>query len=188
MARPKEFDVDRALDAALEVFREHGFDGASSGMLADAMKIGRQSIYDTFGDKWQLYLSALRRYVDTEITAHAKALRSETRALDGIKAALRRVVQEAHQGCLGINSVCEFGSRQPEVNDINAAADHSLRQVFVACVREAQLAGDLLSELDPNSVVDFLVACITGIRVAARGGAQRAQLEVMERLAIRALR
>ena len=52
MARNKEFDRDDALDAAIGVFREHGFEGTSTDMLVRAMKIGRQSLYYTFGDKW----------------------------------------------------------------------------------------------------------------------------------------
>ena len=62
MARIKEFDRDKALDAAVGVFREHGFEGTSTEMLVRAMKIGRQSLYDTFGDKWRLYRTAVRRY------------------------------------------------------------------------------------------------------------------------------
>ncbi len=58
MARPKEFDSDKALNTAIGVFSEHGFEGTSAGMLTDAMKIGRQSLYDTFGDKWQLYCAS----------------------------------------------------------------------------------------------------------------------------------
>jgi TetR/AcrR family transcriptional repressor of nem operon len=61
MARPREFDTDAALDGAIGVFREHGFEGSSAQMLVDAMGIGRQSLYATFGDKWQLYRSAERR-------------------------------------------------------------------------------------------------------------------------------
>lgn len=75
MARPKEFDLQEALDAAVSVFREHGFAGSSATMLIQAMRIGRQSAYDTFGDKWQLYLASVRRYVSAEVGAHSAALR-----------------------------------------------------------------------------------------------------------------
>ena len=51
MARPREFDTDSALDGAIAVFREHGFEGTSAQMLVDAMGIGRQSLYTAFGDK-----------------------------------------------------------------------------------------------------------------------------------------
>ena len=64
MARTKEFDKELALNAAIRVFREHGFDGTSTDMLVREMKIGRQSLYDTFGDKWKLYCLAVERYSD----------------------------------------------------------------------------------------------------------------------------
>ena len=92
MARPREFDAEQALDAAIWVFREHGYEGSSAQMLVDAMGIGRQSLYAAFGDKWQLYCSAARRYGMGECAAHFDALRSGARAIDGIHAMLRRVV------------------------------------------------------------------------------------------------
>src|SRR6266403_1816135 len=86
VARPKEFVEEQALDAAIDVFREHGFDGTSAEMLVRALGIGRQSLYDTFGDKWQIYLSSVRRYVGAETRAHVLALRSGPQAIDGIGA------------------------------------------------------------------------------------------------------
>src|SRR5580700_7979484 len=61
MARPKAFVEEQALDAAIDVFREHGFEGTSAELLVRALRIGRQSLYDTFGDKWQIYLASVRR-------------------------------------------------------------------------------------------------------------------------------
>src|SRR5260370_35602756 len=61
MARPREFDTDSALDGAIAVFREHGFEGSSAQMLVDAMGIGRQSLYAAFGDTWRPHCSAARR-------------------------------------------------------------------------------------------------------------------------------
>src|SRR3569623_2463758 len=101
MARPKLFDSEQALDAAIGVFREHGFEGTSADMLVNAMKIGRQSLYDTFGDKWQLYLTAVRRYAENETRAHLEALKSKPRAIAGIKAMVDRVVAAAGHACLG---------------------------------------------------------------------------------------
>ena len=67
MARHKEFDRDTALHAAIGVFSEHGYEGTSTGELLTAMKISRQSMYDSFGDKRHLYLEAFRRYVADSI-------------------------------------------------------------------------------------------------------------------------
>lgn len=188
MARTKDFDETKALDAAMSVFREHGFEGSSARMLVESMEIGRQSLYDTYGDKWQLYLAALRRYATTETEAHLAALQSGPRAIDGIDALLERVVRLAALPCLGVGSVCEFGTRSGDISAINAGADQTLRLALVKRVREAQADGDIEVTLEADDVVDFLVGSITGIRVAARGGGTRSQLKGMVQMTMRALR
>ncbi|CAN7733837.1 TetR/AcrR family transcriptional regulator [Neorhizobium sp. LjRoot104] len=187
MARIKEFDRDKALESAIGVFREHGFDGTSTEMLVKAMKIGRQSLYDTFGDKWELYRLAVERYASAETEAHIRNLRSNGRAIDGISAMMDRVVAEADQACLGVNSICEFGQSRPDLTEVHLAADHRLRQAATDCVRQAQDAGDLERSMAADAVIDFLIASIAGIRIAARGGARPEALQSLAGLALRAL-
>src|SRR6185312_618893 len=188
MARPREFDADTALDGASGVFREHGFEGASAEMLAKAVGIGRQSLYDTVGDKWQLYRSAVRRYGMGECSAHFEALRSGVRAIDGIDAMLRRVVETANQPCLGVGSICEFGVSRPDLAEVRASLAKTLRDAIAARVRDAQRDSDVASNLDPESASEFLIANIAGIRVAGRGGANRAALTGLADIALKALR
>jgi AcrR family transcriptional regulator len=188
MARPREFDADAALDGAIGVFREHGFEGTSAQMLVDAMGIGRQSLYATFGDKWQLYCSAVRRYGMGECAAHFEALRSGVRAIDGIGAMLRRVVETADQPCLGTGSICEFGAARADLTDINAPLAKALRAAIVGRIRDAQREGDVAAGLDPEVIAEFLIANIAGIRVAGRGGADRTILTGLHHIALRALR
>jgi TetR/AcrR family transcriptional repressor of nem operon len=188
MARPKEFDREQALDAVIGVFREHGFEGTSTEVLVRAAGIGRQSLYDTFGDKWQLYCSSLRRYIAAETHAHAAALQSGARAIDGIIAMLDRVVADADRACLGVNSICEFGRTRKELKEIHDAAGRTLRAAIAGRIREAQAEGDAARNLDPDEGAEFLIASIAGIRIAARGGARAGQLRALARLALRALR
>jgi AcrR family transcriptional regulator len=187
MARPKEFDRDSALDAAIGVFREHGFEGASAAMLTDAMKIGRQSLYDTFGDKWRLYCTAMQRYGDAEGEKHLATLRGPERAIDGLKAMIDRVVAEARTPCLGIGAICEFGQGQPDLSKIQCAAGQVLQAAVARRVREAQGQHDVAADLDANDVAAFIIASFAGIRIAARGGAPGARLRALGRLALRAL-
>src|SRR5258708_11432139 len=131
MARPKAFDEEQALDAAINVFREHGFEGTSAEMLVRALKIGRQSLYDTFGDKWKIYLASVRRYVTAETRAHLLALRSGPDAIDGIRAMIDRVVADAGQSCLGVNSISRFGRSRPELADLHDAAARAISAAVV---------------------------------------------------------
>jgi TetR/AcrR family transcriptional repressor of nem operon len=187
MARPKAFDEEQALDAAIGVFCEHGFEGTSAEMLIRAMGIGRQSMYDTFGDKWQLYHSSVRRYVAAEAQAHLAALRSKPRAIESIRAMIDRVVADADRACLGVNSICEFGRTKPEVAKIHDAAGRVIRDAIVMRVRDAQSEGDVASELDPEEVAGFLSASFDGIRIAARNAANTQQLRALGQFALRAL-
>ena len=188
MARPREFDAEQALDAAISMFREHGYEGSSAQMLVDAMGIGRQSLYAAFGDKWQLYRSGVRRYGMGECAAHFDAIRGGVRAIDGIEAMLRRVVETADQPCLGVSSIYEFGVSRPDLTEINALLATSLRAVIAGRIHDAQREGDVAAGLDPDAIADFLIANIAGTRVAGRGGADRATLNSLVDLALRALR
>lgn len=188
MARHKEFDRDMVIDAAIAVFREHGFEGTSTGMLVGGMGIGRQSLYDTFGDKWQLYQAAVQRYSTAETLEHADALKRGPRAVDGIRAMLDRVVERAAEACLGVSAICEFGRSKPELAKIQDASARGLRANISKVVRAAQAEGSISGAGDPGEIADFLVACIAGIRIAARGGAGREALNSLVRHAMRALR
>lgn len=187
MARPKEFDRDEALEAAIGVFREHGFAGTSAGMLTDAMKIGRQSLYDTFGDKWHLYCSAVERYAAAETRAHLEALRSGSTAIENLRRMIARVVAEARKPCLGVSSISEFGNACEDLTKTRNAAGRALRKVVVAKVRQAQTDGDVAPGLDPKHAAGFLLASVAAIRLAARGGASDTELRALGRLALKAL-
>jgi len=188
MARPKEFDIDVALDAAVEVFREHGFAGTSAQMLTSAMHIGKQSLYDTFGGKWQLYCSALEKYGTCETAAHIERLQDSPRAIEGIEQMLERVVQDARRPCLGVSSINEFSDHEEELIRIRKPAGRALRTALLHNICEAKVAGDLACDLDPDQAVAFLLSNVAAIRIAARGGADPTELRALARLAIKALK
>lgn len=188
MARPKAFDRDVALNAAVGVFREHGFEGTSADMLVGAMGIGRQSLYDTFGDKWRLYCAAVERYSETEISQHRDALRTGPRAVDGLKAMMDRVVAEADRACLGVSSICEFGRSHADLSRIHEIAWRALKPALVERITQAQIEGDVSREVFPDAAADFLNANIAGIRISARGGAGATGLRALVELTLRSMR
>lgn len=188
MARSKEFDKEKAVAAAIDVFREHGFEGTSTETLVRAMRIGRQSLYDTFGDKWALYMAAVERYTLDETDAHVAMLRSKSRAIEGITAMIERVVERARLACLGVNSICEFGQSRVELTALHHAAGQRLMKAIVASITQGQAQNDVEKSLSPEAAAGFLIASIAGIRIAARGGAANQELQSLARLAIRAIR
>lgn len=188
MARPRQFDTDAALDGAIAVFSEHGYEGSSAQMLVDAMGIGRQSLYDTFGDKWQLYRAAVRRYGMGECSAHFEALRSGTRAIDGIVAMMDRIVETAAHPCLGTGSTCEFGTSRADLAEINESLGRTLAETVAGRVRDAQREGDISDDIDAGMAAQFLISSIASLRIAGRAGADRATLSGLAGITLRALR
>lgn len=188
MARPKAFDVDTAVEAAVEVFREHGFEGTSAQMLVDGMGIGRQSLYDTFGDKWGVYRAAVKHYSLNEVRAHVEMLASRGRAIDGIRAMLDRVAGEADRTCLGVSSTVEFGCVRPDLVKIRETASGILTRAVKDALLKAREQGDIAADLDLDHLATFLMTTISSIRLAARAGASQAHVSALVRLAVRALR
>lgn len=192
MARTKEFDRDEALAGAVSAFREHGFEGTSTDVLLRAMNISRQSMYDTFGDKRQLYLEALHRYNEESITSLVRAMSAAKSPLAGIEAALlelvNRSVKEGPLGCLGVSAVCELGRSDA---DVNAESDRAGKRLLGALERrllDAQAIGEMPADVDVPAAAHFLASTLNGLKLSARGGASRERLRSSVHFALRSLR
>lgn len=192
MARSKEFDRDVALARAIAVFSQHGFEGTSTEALLVAMDIRRQSLYDTFGDKWKLYLEALERYASDSIGAQLVALESAADGKAGMTAllthAVARALEDSQPSCLGISAICEFGRSSPEVVGLTDTMGRLLTRAVERRVREAIDAGDFAADLDVVNAGQFVLATLTGIKVAARAGASEAMLAGIADMALRSFR
>lgn len=188
MARPKSFDQDAALQSAITVFADHGYEGASTDALLQGMGISRQSLYDTFGDKRRLYLEALGRYNADSVAEIIEALNAAPSPLQGIEAALLAFAgRPAGQGCLGVGAVCEFGDSDPEVARLTQTSGRALQAAFQRRLEQAATAGEINADIVPRAAADFLSATLSGLKVSARGGASPAVLRDIARMAIRSL-
>src|SRR5258708_15570502 len=135
MARPKELDRDAAVERAMSVFWLKGYAATSTDDLLRAMKIGRQSMYDTFGDKRRLYVEALKRYSEERIAEHIRRLRSPVSPLAGIEALVLGLIfsdrAAREKGCMGIGSISEFGCSDPELAEDRAKNAAVLRKALL---------------------------------------------------------
>ena len=189
VARTKEFDRDEALRAAIRQFADHGFEGTSTDMLLESMGISRQSLYDTFGDKQQLYLTALAAYSSDNVATTIRALHTASSPLKGIEAALQEfIARPPQQGCMGVGAVCEFGTTRAEIVTINEAAAKALLGAFERRLADALALGEIAADIDPQQAAQFLLTTLSGLRVAARGGASMKVLHANVAMALRSLR
>ncbi|GGF47651.1 TetR family transcriptional regulator [Youhaiella tibetensis] len=192
MARPKEFDRDAALAGALEVFWAKGYEGASTDDLLRAMKIGRQSMYDTFGDKHALFLESLRSYHKLDhknFFDHLGDNPSPLKVLHGFLSIFsRRSAEENARGCMGINATTAFGRTEPEVAELARNTAAGVEAMLVELVSAAQEAGELAETLDAGPAAGFLYAALQGLTVRAQAGAGRAELADVANFTIEALK
>src|SRR5260370_39145007 len=110
VARPKEFDREVALRHAIQVFWKKGFARTSAEDLVAAMGIGKQSLYDTFGDKRRLFLEALRTYNSHGVAVLVKRVAGGASRIAAIEGVLGDLANEQPYkralGCMVVNSIC----------------------------------------------------------------------------------
>ncbi|MFE9122970.1 TetR/AcrR family transcriptional regulator [Streptomyces sp. NPDC007172] len=196
MARPRQFDEERALDAAMRAFWANGYEATSTQDLCEATGLGRSSIYNTFTSKHALFERALGRYVDMMTATQLDLLQNERLGpLDRIRALFATVVdgEMAERrdgrsiGCLSVNATVELARRDARAaalleRDLTRRLD-ALRTVLAT----GQSCGEVTSRRDPLTLARYLNSVIAGLRVAGQGGADRADLEAVVDTALDAL-
>jgi TetR/AcrR family transcriptional repressor of nem operon len=192
MVRPREFDRDEALDRATRVFWAKGYASASTEDLLAAMNIGRQSLYNAFGDKRKLYLEALERYQRESSASHLKHLNSSASPLGGIEALLLGLIAEDDRvralGCMGVGSVCEFGAADPELVMLRSKMGPRLFRRLAERIREGQAIGEIDPAIDAREAAAFLQMTMQGIQLGARAGGDAKSLRALARFAINRFR
>jgi TetR/AcrR family transcriptional regulator, copper-responsive repressor len=189
--RPRSFDRDAALDGAIAVFWEHGYDATSIAMLTEALGIGAPSLYAAFGDKRILFTEALNRYLHTHAAFTQRALAEEPRARDAIARLLREAAAAytrpgLPRGCLLISATtnCSPASAgiADHLRDLRAAGTRALQDKITTAVR----AGQLPAGTDPHALAVFYAATLQGMSAQARDGAAQTDLEQIADTALRA--
>src|SRR5882762_6213639 len=191
MPRPKEFDRDQALQNAIGVFCEKGYAAASTDELMRAMKIGRQSMYDTFGDKRHLYLEAFQRYVADSVNEQIGYLEKSSSPLAGIERMLvafaTRTERDGIVGCMGVNAICEFGQSDPEVKSLGDTESIRLTAALEHALRQAKSKKEISKTLKESAAAQFIRAMLSGMKVAAKAGADTQALKSIAHFALRSL-
>jgi TetR/AcrR family transcriptional repressor of nem operon len=182
MARPRSFDEAAVLEQAVELFRARGYEGTSLADLESHLGLGRQSLYNTFGDKQALFLKALDHYRNTMGEAIADCLSGPDAGLETIReyfrATIRNLTGEApRNGCLIANTITERGPDDPASLLRCNQSREQLERGFRRALSQAKKRGELPPQLDVDATATLLVIQNYGLNALAKTGATAAELE-----------
>ncbi|RGD57857.1 TetR/AcrR family transcriptional regulator [Kitasatospora xanthocidica] len=172
MARTKEFDPDAALQAALELFWQRGYEATSMADLVERLGIARASLYATFGSKRELYLRALERYCEQSDSARLDDLSQPGPALPAVRALVRQYATaeegERRLGCFVTNTAVELAPHDPAASRRVEASFDRLETLLAAALARAAAQGELPAGRDPRALARMLVVLLQGIRVVGK--------------------
>ena len=189
IGRPRGFDADEALERAMRVFWEQGYEGASLTDLTNAMGITRTSMYAAFGNKEDLFRKALERYTEGPASYGARALQEPTArqvATAFLNGSVRATTRPGcPTGCLGVQGSLAAGGPGRNARDdlIVWRNEHTslLRDRFKQAVEE----GDLPPGTDPGLLARYLMTVANGIAVQAASGTKSDDLQQVADMALR---
>lgn len=191
MSRTKEFDPDIALQAAMKVFWRLGYERTSLDILMREMRISRQSLYDTFGDKRSLYFRALQRYRKSSNDSLRKIFDHEKSVRNGFVKIFDSMIAESkeqhEQGCLLLSANLTRDPHDAEIAKFLRSNQREVERIFTGALTAAQKRGEIAAEKNPAALAKFFVATVQGMRALARLNHDRKELEHISRVALSAI-
>lgn len=191
MGRPRAFSESGALDAAMHVFWEKGYEGTTLDDLTQAMGINRSSLYATFGDKETLFRKVIARYSTGPMASLWEALQQPS-ARAVVETLLRTEVNfladPSHpQGCLTLQGGMACGSGAQTVRrtmiDWRKSGLSRLQKRF----QRAHQEGDLATGIDPKDLARYILIVMNGLGVQAANGATKTEMTRAVEMALRSM-
>lgn len=193
MARTKVFDEETVLNKAVDLFWEKGYNDTSAQDLVDSLGISRSSLYDTYGDKYQLFKNSLLQYRKKFAGAMIAMIDTSTDFEKTLKDIFQYVVTESLQqkfskGCFMINSSVELAPHNLEIAEIVNANMQDVEDALVRLIKKGQEAGQFSNSHTPRSLARFVFNTISGLRVASKSGAEKRVFDDIVKVTLSALK
>jgi AcrR family transcriptional regulator len=187
--RPREFNVDEALTAALRVFWRRGYEGASMAELTAEMGIAKPSLYAAFGNKEELFKKALDLYEREKMAYMAEALKEPTSRRMAERLLLGALEMQTSscdpKGCLGVISSVACGPEAASIRECVIERQKSSRQALIDRLEEYKKDGDLPADIETEALARYMVAVLQGLSVQAGAGASKDELKSLVEMAMR---
>ena len=176
MARPREFDIDKAYDKAMEAFWTNGYTATSMADLVKAMGLQKGSIYQTFGDKHSLFINALQRYTDASYVEFKKIFADAKSPFNGMKKFLTKTLvkyasgKTLRKGCFATNSLVELGCHDQEVNDIIVRQAARIETLLAEEIAKGQHLGEFRNDIDAKILATNVYVLLSGLMADSKTG------------------
>jgi TetR/AcrR family transcriptional repressor of nem operon len=173
MPRPRAFDETLVLDRTLNLFWHQGYEATSMQQLVDALGINRASLYDTFGDKYQLYRRALDYYRQQNHAAINSMLSQARPATDLIRELLETAVTQSvtdcqSKGCFFVNSSVELAPHDPEIAQLVLDNQRTLEAQLETVIRRGQTEGNISPVHNATDLARFIYNTLTGLKTTGK--------------------
>jgi AcrR family transcriptional regulator len=179
--RPRSFDREAALQKAMFVFWELGYECASMTDLTTAMGIGSPSLYAAFGGKEALFREAVTHYGATFGGMTDRALAEQATAREAVEAMLRDNAEsyiraEHPAGCMIVLAATNYTPGNQGVHDYLAELRRGCQETLRASLRQGVTDGELPSDTDVDGMAAFYITVLNGLSIQARDGAKANEL------------
>jgi TetR/AcrR family transcriptional repressor of nem operon len=177
--RPRGFDIEAAVERAMDVFWSRGYHGTALPDLLRATKLSRGSLYAAFGDKHSLFLRALDRYIADALTRMEFEFDPRKDPIDGLRTYLAGYVERTsgsngRRGCLLVATAMELAGQDAEVGRRVAGFFKAMEGRVADALSRAKAAGRLADGVEPISAARILVCFVEGLRVTGKTAPARA--------------
>lgn len=151
----------------MDLFWSRGYEATGMSALCEQMGLGRQSVYNTFGDKESLFAEALTHYGRTMLQPMVAMLDAPGSGLANVEAVLtmwsERAQSHSYQGCLMANSIAEFGMKEPKIAQALASMLAEMEAAFYRALKRAEEDGELPAGRDPRALARLLTTVGQGL-------------------------
>ena len=172
--KPLSFDRDDVLAKAMELFWKKGYQNTGMSELLDHMGIQRQSFYNTFGSKENIFLEAVTLYTRNITTEVAAVLNRPGNPMENVRQVLNLLQDEIAgaeaNGCMLGNSIAEFGLKHPQISALLKKNIDRMMEAFTRAFTQAIEQGLLPATKDPSAMAMSLIAMIQGTALLSKLG------------------
>lgn len=193
MARPKEFDTEEALEKAIDLFWDKGYSACSMQDVVEGLGLSRSSIYETFGDKRQLFLASLKKYQQEGAENMRHRLGTATDIRQAFKDMFYTFLPSgpkdcSKKSCFMVNAGIELAPHDPEIAAIIKANQQEIEEILATAIQKGQDAGHISRNLEACALARFFFATLSGLRVSTTAGnADSTKLEDVIKVALSVL-